>query len=388
MADPLRILFITGEYPPQEGGVGDFTHILGKEMVRQGAEVAVLASRVAGVERTEYGVVCYPWVQQWQLVPILQAVNRAIQKFKPDILDIQYQTAAYQLKPAINLLPRLLPIHPWAVTFHDLRVPYLFPKAGRLRWWVNLHLARSCRVAIVTNHEDQTKLLGYSGIKRTELIPIGSNIKPSVSANQEAAFRQKWQLGSDKLVLCYFGFLNESKGAEELIAALDCVRKSGFNAVLLMIGGQVGASDPTNAAYLKHIKHESELLGLEPHIIWTGFMKPEEVSGAFACADMCVLPYRDGVSFRRGSLMAALSHGLPIISTLPPVPLPELLPGENIMLVPVGDYMALAKSIIQLAQDLPLRTRLAGGATELASKFTWSAIATRTLEVLHAATGR
>ena len=387
MADSLRVLLVTGEYPPLEGGVGDFTHLLGQEMARQGAEVGVLTSSTAGVERNEDGVRCFPWVHRWQLVPLLQAVRRAIKRFKPDILNIQYQTAAYQLKPAINLLPWLLPTHAFAVTFHDLRVPYLFPKAGRLRWWVNLQLARSCRVAIVTNNEDQIQLAAYLQVKRTELIPIGSNIIPSVSADQVAKLRQRWQLGSDKLVLCYFGFLNESKGAEELIAALDSVRNSGYNAVLLMIGGEVGASDPTNAAYLRHIKLESERRGLTPHVIWTGFLPQEEVSAAFACAHICVLPYRDGVSFRRGSLMAALSHGLPIISTVPKLPLPELLPGVNIMLVPVSDHASLARAIIKVAQDSTLRACLAEGAASLASKFTWTTIATRTLEVLHAAVG-
>ena len=86
--------------------------------------------------------------------------------------------------------------------------------------------------------------------------------------------------------------------------------------------------------------------------------------------------------------MAALSHGLPIVSTVPQLPLPELVPGENIMLVPVGDYVSLANAIIKVAQDSALRANLAEGAITLADKFTWPAIARRTLEVLHAAAGR
>jgi hypothetical protein len=58
MNDSLRVLFITGEYPPLEGGVGDFTHLLGQEMARQGAEVGVLTSCTAGLERNEDGVRC------------------------------------------------------------------------------------------------------------------------------------------------------------------------------------------------------------------------------------------------------------------------------------------------------------------------------------------
>ena len=86
--------------------------------------------------------------------------------------------------------------------------------------------------------------------------------------------------------------------------------------------------------------------------------------------------------------MAALSHGLPIVSTVPQLPLPELVPGVNIMLVPVGDHASLARAIIKVAQDSTLRACLAEGAASLAVKFTWTTIATRTLEVLHAAVGR
>jgi hypothetical protein len=38
----MRIGFITGEYPPMQGGVGAFTRELAREMVRQGHDVEVL----------------------------------------------------------------------------------------------------------------------------------------------------------------------------------------------------------------------------------------------------------------------------------------------------------------------------------------------------------
>jgi len=40
----MRIGLITGEYPPMQGGVGDFTHELGKALAALGHEVHVLTS--------------------------------------------------------------------------------------------------------------------------------------------------------------------------------------------------------------------------------------------------------------------------------------------------------------------------------------------------------
>ncbi|MDY7041557.1 MAG: glycosyltransferase, partial [Chloroflexota bacterium] len=101
-------------------------------------------------------------------------------------------------------------------------------------------------------------------------------------------------------------------------------------------------------------------------------------------ADICVLPYRDGASFRRGSFMAALAHGRAIVSTTPRVPVPELRDEENILLTQPDDPPALAAAISRLARDSILRQRLADGAATLAQQFTWEKIATRTLALYEA----
>ena len=78
--------------------------------------------------------------------------------------------------PAINFLPwRLRGIAPAVVTFHDLRVPYLFPKANGLRGWVVRTMARRSAGCIATNAADLTRLQQWTD-KPLRHIPIGSNI--------------------------------------------------------------------------------------------------------------------------------------------------------------------------------------------------------------------
>jgi len=265
------------------------------------------------------------------------------------------------------------------VTFHDLKVPYLFPKAGRLRWWVNLALARWSDAAIVTNAEDFARLSTYSFGRPLSLIPIGSNISPETPAGYDRErWRAQWGLKPDDLLLSYFGFLNESKGAETLVRALDKLVQSAPNIQLMMVGGKVGSSDPTNLAYLKKIECLIEELGLTDRVFWTGYTPQPEVSANLLASDICVLPYQDGASFRRGSFMAALAHGLPIVSTRPRVDVPELRHGENILLVPPDAPVALAAAIVRLAEDAKLRRCLGEGAARLAQEFTWEKIAEKT----------
>jgi glycosyltransferase involved in cell wall biosynthesis len=147
-----------------------------------------------------------------------------------------------------------------------------------------------------------------------------------------------------------------------------------------MIGGRVGSSDPTNQAYADHIESLIAELDLTERVRWTGYVPTEQVSAALLSADAVVLPYRDGISFRRGSLHAALAHGCSIISTTPTVPLPELVEGENVLLVPPDDPAAVAQAARHLHNDPELKRRIGEGAAALAQEFTWTRIAKRTVD--------
>ena len=396
----MRIGLITGEYPPDQGGVGDFTHELGKALATQGHEVHVITSASQNPQpetrnpkpATRNPVIVHRSVRGWGW-GCWRDIIRQNDTLRFDVLNIQYQTAAYGMHPAINLSPLRLQLRAGTgsrphtvVTFHDVKVPYLFPKAGRLRWWVNLVLARWSHAVIATNAEDFARLSTYSFIRSLSLIPIGSNVSPQPPADyNRASWRARWGLKPDDLLLSYFGFLNESKGAETLVHALDRLAQSASNLQypisniqLMMVGGKVGSSDPTNLTYLKKIEGLIEELGLTERVLWTGYTPQPEVSANLLASDVCVLPYRDGASFRRGSFMAALAHGLPIVSTRPRVDVPELRHGENILLVPPDAPVALAEAIARLASDAELRRRLGEGAARLAQDFTWGKIAEKT----------
>jgi polysaccharide biosynthesis protein PslF len=119
----------------------------------------------------------------------------------------------------------------------------------------------------------------------------------------------------------------------------------------------------------------------------TGALPGERVGEYLAAADAIVLPYRDGASWRRGSLIAALAAGVPVITTTPQPGydagghLPSLRNGESALLVPPGDAEALAGGIDRVLGDAPLRGRLSAGALALAEAFDWARIARRHREL-------
>jgi glycosyltransferase involved in cell wall biosynthesis len=300
-------------------------------------------------------------------------------RHKLDLLNVQYQAAAYGLSAPIHFLPAWAGV-PVVVTFHDLRVPYLFPKAGRLRPAAVTRLARTAAGVIVTDPADGDELR-RRGVTRLAQIPIGSNVAPEPPANYD---RQAWraELGvrPDELLLGYFGFLNASKGGDTLVSALAILADRKAPVKLLLIGGQTGASDPENAVFEAQLQRQILRNDLERRILRTGFVPAPAVSGHLLACDALVLPYRDGVSFRRGSLMAALAHGCAVISTQPARPLPELRDGENIRLVPPESPPALVLAVSELLHAPELRARLGQAARQTAASFRWDAIAGRTLD--------
>jgi glycosyltransferase involved in cell wall biosynthesis len=108
-------------------------------------------------------------------------------------------------------------------------------------------------------------------------------------------------------------------------------------------------------------------------------LSDEEVSIAMYAVDLMVLPYRDGVSLRRGTLMATLAHGRPLLTTFPTSSLSELIHGENVWLVPVDDPDALKEALEMLLGDRDRRLRLGQGALAVANCFTWDKIAQNTV---------
>lgn len=385
-----EVLLITGEYPPARGGVGDYTCVLGQALEAAGVRNHVLTRPVevapVSSEQNAPARVTGPGPFLSRRID-LRAVRRALKATGGRIAHIQYQTGAYEMRPTVNFLPWLLRAK-WGgatvVTFHDARVPYLFPKAGPAREWANRMLALGADACIATNPEDASRLRDW-GVKRLELIPIGSNIPNNPPPGYDRhAWRERWGAGEGTTLMAYFGFLNSSKGLDDLLKALARLRERG-DYRLLMVGGGLGSSDPTNRATAARLAELARQIGVESRLTWTGYLGPREVSAALLSTDMAMLPYADGASFRRGSLLAVLEHGLPLVTTADPGlrdanfrfenGWPRLVDGENALLVKVGDIEGLAEAAGRLAGDAELRNRLGRAARDLAKFFSWATIA-------------
>src|SRR5262245_16045698 len=107
----MRIALLTAEYPPRPGGVGDYTRRLGESLMERGHDVHVftiadcrfqivdLAEPDPNLQATSYNSQSSWGWGSWR------DVIAALERTQPDLLHIQYQTGAYGMRPAVNLLP-------------------------------------------------------------------------------------------------------------------------------------------------------------------------------------------------------------------------------------------------------------------------------------------
>jgi len=270
-------------------------------------------------------------------------------------------------------------------TFHDLRVPYLFPKAGALRRVPSRVLLGASDGCIFTDPGDLTSARPRG---RAAWIPIGPGVVPVGRPNRAAA-RERLHIDADAFVIAYFGFMNASKGVETLLAAAQGLLRTGPDFRLLFLGADQGVSDPTNMATAADVRSLASQLGLERRIVETGWLPAPEISRALVAADVAALPYTDGASLRRSSLVTCFAHGVPVVTT---PSAPETHPTREHLVEPFdqpgdfridekvaaliapGDAAALADQLRNLAADAGRRKALARSGRQLARRLAWPSI--------------
>jgi glycosyltransferase involved in cell wall biosynthesis len=214
-------------------------------------------------------------------------------------------------------------------------------------------------------------------------------ILPMAAEGREAARRAtRTVLGLHPadILLVYLGYLYPGKGVESLLEALPSVRSGGRRLHLLVVGGTLAASRAR--AYAAGLRATAARLGIAAQVTWTGgyAWESEMPSRALSAADLCVLPFDEGVCLHSTSLAAAATHALPIITTHGDGLETALRHGANVYLCPPKDPLALARAIETVLGDGRLRAQLGAGAEALAAEwYDWERVIDR---LLAAITGR
>jgi FkbM family methyltransferase len=303
---------ITGEYPPQRGGVSDYTRLMAQGLAAAGDAVHVWAPFCESPMPAERGIVVHRLPDHFGLRG-LTALDAGLRRF-PGRLLVQYVPHAFGWK-AMNVAfclwlcaRRHVPI--W-IMFHEVAFPVHRGQPwrrnflGRVNRWMAARLLRSAeRVFIsIPAWGPLLRSLGAPGVP-TEWLPVPSNLASRPQPEAVAQLRQQWGKHSTQ-ILGTFG--TYSPGVTDLLAPVLRTllsAETGRIAVLLGRGGEAFA-----------LSLEDQHPFLRGRLIAPGDLPEGELVNYLAACDLLIQPYPDGVSSRRTSVMAGLALGIPVVTT-------------------------------------------------------------------------
>ena len=344
------IVILSPLLPPMRGGLADHTWLMAKHL-SETRPVAVLSSRDV------YTNAPFPIrasVHDWEDVAELDLEMVATPS--DALLLWQYVPHMYGRggvnRPLIALWKRLKREGRKQVMIaHEIAAPW-----GRWpnQWWYAWNHRRQWRaimgladlIPISTEAWTEQWLRSEPSIARKLLtLPSPSSIeRVPVGPNHRAEWRQAQGLPPDAKVMLWWGSVSGPKQLMWVVDAWETACAQVGPVVLCIVGGNPSINLPGSLRSLTRIM---------------GFLKPEEVSRCLQAADLVALPFSDGASERRTTLMAALGHGVAVASTAGHNTGSTLRKADFLSLSPADDALAFTESVLHLLRDNTARTEMA-----------------------------
>ena len=354
---------ITGEYPPQPGGVSDYSRLVACGLAGAGDEVHVWAPECAAQLQGDDGVVVHRLPGHFG-PRALTALARSIDSPGQSRMLVQYVPHAFGFK-AMNL-----PFCFWlfgrrhrgtAVMFHEvmfpLRIsqPLMHNVIGLTTRSMTMLVARSAERIFVATPLWEGLLRRFIGPHNSiSWLPVPSNI-PVVDDSAGVAATRLAYSPSGTPLLGHFGTHSGLVGrsVEDL---LKPVLERRPDARILLIG-----ANSTNF----YDRWVSAHPGLADRVYATGALAPDRLSLALQACDVMIQPYPDGISARRGSVMAPLAHGRAVVTTNGVATEPLWAQSGAVAMAPVGDWVSMQSLIARMLADEGERLRAGSTAKKL-----------------------
>ena len=377
----MKTALVTANYPPMSWpcGVADYVAQLGRRLRTAGVDVTIVTSH-AGAEPGSHGLPLEILPGRWDRHHRSRLV-RLVRDRGFDLVDLQYEAAAYHYRAGPLLWPYFVP-HPTArvLTMH---APML-PRGGRI--WRPVQV-RPFEAIVFNSRAVHDRLQGKfpSRADRFSFRAIPTNIMPMVSpAIATLAGRIKSGWARPGVMLLYFGHIAPQRGLEDLLSAVQTLNARQRPVQLVLLSQFV----PDDVPYHRELLNRVRTLGLADQVSFPGEATPEQVSAWFQAADVAVLPYPDGGSFRNGSLAAALVHGTPIVTTATALTEPEIVTSPGIATYTPGDQAGLVDRLSPIIDDAERRQAMSRSVRELAEVVAWDGYVAHRLEVYEQALAR
>ncbi len=373
-----RVLIVTNDFPPRQGGIQSFVHRVAMQLPSD--QVAVYASNYEGAAEFD-STLPFPVVRHptGLLVPTPAARRRVVDSLhRFDARAVWFGAAA-----------------PLGLLAGDLRAAgaerLVATTHGHEVGWAKLPLARqalgrigrSCDVVTYLGEYTRSRLAGALGPGAVlEQLTPGVDVEEFRPDVDSSAVRDRYGLGGRPVIVCVSRLVRR-KGQDTLIRALPAVRRQVPDAALLIVG---------KGPYLDRLRALADEHGVAEQVVFTGGVGHGELAAHYAAGDVFAMPCRT----RRGGLdveglgivyLEASAVGLPVIAGDSGGAPDAVQDGRTGYVVDGRSVPALAGRLVELLTDPALRARFgAAGRDWVQNAWTWDIQAER-LTVMLGLTG-
>jgi glycosyltransferase involved in cell wall biosynthesis len=266
----MRWCLITGSSPPDVCGVGDYTEHLSTALQASGEQVVVF-------HRNNWSI-----GQLWRHLSDLR-------RLELDFYLLQYPTEGY----GYSMLPQLLMLgllgRRRAVTLHEYA-----RKSTKGKMAIYAFFLTGCKFVFTNELDARFARQWAPWIGRPRIIAIGSNIPWNTKQVPE-------------FDVSYFGLIRPHKGIEKFLIDACSLKAKMPDTRIALIGNVPRGYE----GYAREVFDQSAKSGF---VVLNG-LDPGSVGTLLAKSKICFFPFEDGLSERRGSVLAAMGNGSLVVGT-------------------------------------------------------------------------
>ncbi|MDQ3961501.1 MAG: glycosyltransferase [Thermoproteota archaeon] len=346
----MKILVVSGEYPPMKGGVGRYTknlvHALAEKpnievSVATGANAALTSDDSQGIKNA--AITTYSGTIRKGDRRNSDRILQIVSEIKPDVVNIQYERGLYEVDttikhtfwrlvngstldrfykicpaPTVSTLHTVFPQEEYSAYIQDraLRKEGRFSflpqplRAAIRRWVLNQRYDLLLRVVNLSDAVISPARTLQEVVRRGTVIYHGAepaiefSSTSSLINDKKQEFRKTFGLPVDKMLLLAFGYAGSYKGFD-VLSGLGL--PTGWSLVIKQTKHERGFERPIKFGKNNNVENNG-IISLN-----LGYLDDTTMSKLFFACDAIIFPYK--IVSISGVMFDALAHGLPFVAS-------------------------------------------------------------------------
>jgi glycosyltransferase involved in cell wall biosynthesis len=200
---------------------------------------------------------------------------------------------------------------PYVLMPHGMLDPYslsvkALKKSVYMKFFESRNMARAQRMIYTTSEEERLAALAGLRLPRGEIVPLGAQPSSTSTDELRLQFLKSYPQAEGKRRLLFLGRLHHKKGLDRILQALQRVRQTIPNLLLIV----AGTGEPK---YQENLRQLVSSLALDNQVLFIGHVDGDQKWASFAAAELFLLPSRQE-NFAL-TVAEAMQMGVPVVIT-------------------------------------------------------------------------